>query len=121
MAPSSIEAWKSDVETPLPCIRRLQERIMKILFDADTTREILEERLSEALNIAVKAVKEVRRGSVSPEELIIEKRVGRPPGDIVSSSHMSLLWRIWREFSQDTSTSTQTPKIPIVESCQLRC
>ena len=64
-------------DTP-PYVKQLQERIMKVLFDAESAWEILETRLPHALRIAREAIEKIRRCQVSPEELIVEKRVSRP-------------------------------------------
>jgi DNA polymerase elongation subunit (family B) len=69
-----IELRKHD--TPV-YLKRLQERVMATLFDAEDAEEVLRSGLPRALAIANRAFEEVRRGRVEARELVISKRLSR--------------------------------------------
>ena len=56
-------------------IKDMQTRMMGALFEADDPETVLEEGVAEALGIANRAMREVRRGRVNPRELVISKRL----------------------------------------------
>ena len=58
-------------------IKDMQTRMMGALFEADDPETVLEEGVAEALGIANRAMREVRRGRVNPRELVISKRLRR--------------------------------------------
>ncbi|MDP2900989.1 MAG: DNA polymerase domain-containing protein [Candidatus Bathyarchaeota archaeon] len=63
-------------DTPV-YLKRLQERVMATLFDAEDAEEVLRSGLPRALAIANRAFEEVRRGRVEARELVISKRLSR--------------------------------------------
>ncbi|MEE8354845.1 MAG: DNA polymerase domain-containing protein, partial [Candidatus Bathyarchaeia archaeon] len=56
-------------------IKGMQTRMMEALFEADDPETVLGEGVAEALGIANRAIREVRRGRVNPHELVISKRL----------------------------------------------
>jgi DNA polymerase elongation subunit (family B) len=70
-------------DTP-PFIKRFQEELMGILFDAESSKEVLEEQLPEALKFVREACMEISRGGVEPGELVISKRLTRDPDEYIS-------------------------------------
>ena len=70
-------------DTP-PFIKRFQEGLMEILFDAESSGEVLERQLSEALKFVEEACRKISRGEVEPGELVISKRLRRAPDEYVS-------------------------------------
>jgi DNA polymerase elongation subunit (family B) len=58
-------------------IKGMQTRMMEALFEADDPETVLGEGVAEALGIANRAMREVRRGRVNPHELVISKRLRR--------------------------------------------
>jgi len=70
-------------DTP-PFIKRLQERVMTVLFDAESAKEVLERQLPRALRLVEEACGEIMRGEVEAEELVISKRLRRRPSDYAS-------------------------------------
>ncbi len=69
-----IELRKHD--TPI-YLKRLQERVMTALFDANKAEQVLISGLPRALIIANRALEEVRKGNVYARELTISKRLSR--------------------------------------------
>jgi len=65
-------------------IKRFQEELMEILFDAESSEEVLERQLSQALKFVGEACRKVSRGEVEPRELVISKRLRRAPQEYVS-------------------------------------
>ena len=65
-------------------IKRFQEELMEILFDAESSGEVLERQLSEALKFFKEAYMKISRGEVEPGELVISKRLRRAPNEYVS-------------------------------------
>ncbi|NIN53508.1 MAG: hypothetical protein GTO23_10205 [Nitrososphaeria archaeon] len=63
-------------DTP-PFIYRMQEEMIKTLFDTEDVNLVLSEQLHKALCIADKAYRDVLFGRVDPEELVISKRLRR--------------------------------------------
>jgi DNA polymerase elongation subunit (family B) len=61
-------------DTP-PFIKDMQTKMMEALFDADDPETVLEEGVTDALEIANRAMRDVRRGRVNPRELVISKRL----------------------------------------------
>jgi len=61
-------------DTP-PFIKEMQTRMMETLLDAESPESVLKERLPESLEIARRAIDDVRRGRVDPRELVISKRL----------------------------------------------
>jgi DNA polymerase I len=69
-----IELRKHD--TPI-YLKRLQERVMTVLFDADDAEGVLRSGLPRALTVVNRALEEVRRGKVNARDLVISKRLSR--------------------------------------------
>jgi DNA polymerase-2 len=61
-------------DTP-PFIKDMQTKMMETLFDADDPETVFEEGVTDALEIANHAMRDVRRGRVNPRELVISKRL----------------------------------------------
>jgi DNA polymerase elongation subunit (family B) len=53
----------------------MQTRMMEALFDADDSETVLGEGVTDALEIANRSIRDVRRGRVNPQELVISKRL----------------------------------------------
>ncbi|MFQ6053254.1 MAG: DNA polymerase domain-containing protein, partial [Candidatus Bathyarchaeia archaeon] len=63
-------------ETP-SFIKRFQEELMEVLFDAGSAEEVLERQLPEAMKLVEEACRKVSRGEVEPESLVVSKRLRR--------------------------------------------
>jgi DNA polymerase elongation subunit (family B) len=61
-------------------VKDFQERLMGILFDADSTEEVWRSSLLRAIEYIRETCSRVRRGEVDWRELAVSKRLGRPPG-----------------------------------------
>ena len=60
-----------------PFIKDLQTSVMETLFDADSAEQVLNTQLPEALELADREIRRVRRGKVPAERLVISKRLRR--------------------------------------------
>jgi len=58
-------------------LKRVQEKVMETLLDAEDASVVLKQGLPKALAVANRAVEEVRRGRVDARELVISKRLSR--------------------------------------------
>jgi DNA polymerase elongation subunit (family B) len=58
-------------------IKDMQTRMMGALFEADDPETVLGEGVAEALEIANRSIRDVQRGRVDPQELVISKRLRR--------------------------------------------
>ena len=67
-------------DTP-PYIKRMQEDMMRLLFNAEGIEEVLSRGLPRALDRLREACRELRIGRVKREELRIRKRLWREPRD----------------------------------------
>jgi len=63
-------------DTP-PLIYRMQEEMIKTLFDVENAEQVLGEQLPKALDIADQAYRDVLFRKVDPKELVISKRLRR--------------------------------------------
>jgi len=73
-----IELRRRDIP---PYIKRMQEDMMRLLFNADSIEEVLSRGLPKALDRLREACRELRMGRVRLEELRIVKRLWREPRD----------------------------------------
>jgi len=65
-------------DTP-PYIREFQEKLIKILLDAESTEEILKRRIQIAINYVSDARSKILRGTVPPSKLAIRRTLRRNP------------------------------------------
>ena len=56
-------------------LKDMQTRMMEALFEADDPETVLGEGVNDALEIANRSIRDVRRGRVNPQELVISKRL----------------------------------------------
>ena len=70
-------------DTPL-YIKQLQERVMEVLFDADSAEGVLDRQLPKVQRLVEEACRDVLRGEVEPESLVISKRLRRNPSEYAS-------------------------------------
>jgi DNA polymerase elongation subunit (family B) len=63
-------------DTP-PYIKRLQKRMMETLFEAEDAEAVLRDQLPKVQRMVDGTCREVSRGEVDPEELIVSKRLRR--------------------------------------------
>ena len=63
-----------------PLVKEFQERLMGILLDASSTEEVLGGGLARAVEYVRETCARVRGGEAGWRELVVSKRLGRPPG-----------------------------------------
>jgi DNA polymerase elongation subunit (family B) len=56
-------------------LKDMQTKMMEALFEADDPETVLREGVEEALKISNRAMRDVRRGRVNPQKLVISKRL----------------------------------------------
>ncbi|MEM2996434.1 MAG: DNA polymerase domain-containing protein [Candidatus Bathyarchaeia archaeon] len=61
-----------------PFLKEFEERLMGILFDAETKEEVEQRQYMKAVEYVVRMLEEVASGSIPPESLIITKMLRRP-------------------------------------------
>ena len=65
-------------------IKRFQEELMEVLFDAGSAKEVLESQLPEAMRLVTETCRKISKGKVKPESLVISKRLRRTPDEYAS-------------------------------------
>jgi len=89
-------------DTP-PYIKDMQTRMMEALFEADDPETVLGKGVNEALEIANRAMRDVRKGRVAPQKLVISKRLRRELSEYQSRQPHIVAAMLGAEDSKDSN------------------